>query len=241
MPEDPAPENPAPPDTRARILQAALAEFGTRGFHATSVREIAERVGVTKTAVLYHFPSKADILAALTEPMLIDMTAATDAAAARPDPEAVRWTALERLLEVFLAHRHLIRMNLQDLAMVGNSAVFRRFRDGMMLANTLVAGPEPDFVRQVRAAQAIAMLGDPVVLFADAPTEDLRRAVLDGVRRLLGTTGPAASRSRGRPSVVSPEMARAARLRHAEGATAAEIAAELGISRATVYRHLGGD
>jgi AcrR family transcriptional regulator len=52
-------------DTRAEILRVALAEFERRGYYATSLRVIAARVGISKAAVLYHFPEKAELLAAL--------------------------------------------------------------------------------------------------------------------------------------------------------------------------------
>lgn len=54
-----------PVDTRERVLDAALDLFVDQGFDATSIREIAERVGVTKAALYYYFPSKADMLMAL--------------------------------------------------------------------------------------------------------------------------------------------------------------------------------
>jgi AcrR family transcriptional regulator len=232
----------------------ALDEFATHGYHATSVREIAERVGVTKTGVLYHFPGKVDILGALAESMLDDMDVAM-AAADVPDPAEARWAAIEGMLEVWLTHRYLIRMSLRDLALVASGRVFERFRDAMMRANVLVAGSDPDFADRVRAAQAIAMLSDPVVLFAGAPTEALRACVLRGVRRLLDggespfgaddaddLTSPTARQAprptRGRPSVVSADMVETAQCMYNTGSTAAEIAAVLGISRATVYRHM---
>ena len=221
-------------DTRARILRAALEEFSERGYHATSVRELAERVGVTKTAVLYHFPGKADIVTALAEPLLDDLETAMEKAAAAADPRAA---AIEGLLDVWLSHRYLLRMNLRDLGLTASKAVFDRFRDGMLKANQLVAGPDADLAGQVRAAQAIAMLSDPVVLFADAPVDELRAAVLDGVARLYGTP-PAQRGRRGRPSVMSPETVEAAHRLHDAGHPAADIATALGVSRATIYRHL---
>ena len=115
-----------------------------------------------------------------------------------------------------------------------------RFRDGMLRANTLVAGPDPDLAGQVRAAQAIAMLSDPVVLFADAPAGELRAAVLDGVDRLFVTAKPEVKARRGRPTVMSPETIEAAQRLYDAGHTPADIAAALGVSRATIYRHLPG-
>ncbi|WP_410670281.1 TetR family transcriptional regulator [Amycolatopsis sp. cmx-4-68] len=226
-------------DTRARILRAALEEFSERGYHATSVRELAERVGVTKTAVLYHFPGKADIVTALAEPLLADLDATMTKAATAPDPRAA---AIEGLLDVWLTHRYLLRMNLRDLGLTASTAVFDRFRDGMLKANHLVAGPAADLAGRVRAAQAIAMLSDPVVLFADAPVDELRAAVLDGVDRLFSAGEPPARPPgrRGRPSVMSPETLEAARRLSDAGHSPSDIATALGVSRATIYRHLPG-
>ena len=52
-------------DTRERILDVALDLFLEQGYDGTSLREIAERLGVTKAALYYHFPSKEDIFRAL--------------------------------------------------------------------------------------------------------------------------------------------------------------------------------
>ncbi|MBV1848966.1 TetR/AcrR family transcriptional regulator [Catellatospora tritici] len=50
------------PDTRARIQAVALELFTEHGYDATSLREIAERLGVTKAALYYHFKSKEEIV-----------------------------------------------------------------------------------------------------------------------------------------------------------------------------------
>ncbi len=57
----------SPPEvsTRDRILDIALDLFTEKGFDGTSLREIAERMGMTKAALYYHFASKDDILMAL--------------------------------------------------------------------------------------------------------------------------------------------------------------------------------
>ena len=58
-------EPPETASTRERILDVALDLFTEKGFDRTSLREIAERLGVTKAALYYHFSSKDDILMAL--------------------------------------------------------------------------------------------------------------------------------------------------------------------------------
>ncbi|HSZ36806.1 MAG TPA: TetR/AcrR family transcriptional regulator [Acidimicrobiales bacterium] len=77
--EDPDPDRPVPSngdetlppaaaskaDTRERILDVALDLFSDQGYDGTSLREIADRLDVTKAALYYHFESKDDILLAL--------------------------------------------------------------------------------------------------------------------------------------------------------------------------------
>ncbi|WP_062303706.1 TetR/AcrR family transcriptional regulator [Demequina subtropica] len=52
-------------DTRARIQEVALERFTENGYDQTSLREIAEDLGVTKAALYYHFKTKDDILESL--------------------------------------------------------------------------------------------------------------------------------------------------------------------------------
>lgn len=168
-------------NTRARILDTAQRLFAEHGYQHTSIREIAERLGLTKTAVLYHFPAKVDILLALAEPFLDDFQAALDDA-------GDRWSAIERILDVHIKHRHLLHNNvLSDVALLAQESVARRFAKLMLDANRRVTGFDPDFRAKVRAAQAIAMLTDPVIIYADAPVDELRAAVLDGVAALYGS------------------------------------------------------
>ena len=66
-PLPPAADTPAAAkaDTRERILDVALDLFTRQGFDGTSLRQIAEELGLTKAALYYHFESKDDILLAL--------------------------------------------------------------------------------------------------------------------------------------------------------------------------------
>jgi AcrR family transcriptional regulator len=59
------PQPDAKSDTRQRILSVALDLFTEQGYDGTSLREIAERLSITKAAIYYYFESKEDILMAL--------------------------------------------------------------------------------------------------------------------------------------------------------------------------------
>jgi AcrR family transcriptional regulator len=50
------------PDSRGRLLQAALELYADRGFESTTVAEIAKRAGLTERTYFRHFPDKREVL-----------------------------------------------------------------------------------------------------------------------------------------------------------------------------------
>jgi AcrR family transcriptional regulator len=54
-------------DRRAEIQRVALSLFTSHGYEATSMREIAEQLDITKAALYYHFDSKEAIVHSLFE------------------------------------------------------------------------------------------------------------------------------------------------------------------------------
>jgi AcrR family transcriptional regulator len=47
---------------KKEILQAAFEVFSTSGYRAGSIQDIADKIGLTKTGLLHHFPSKEALL-----------------------------------------------------------------------------------------------------------------------------------------------------------------------------------
>ncbi|GAB3839613.1 hypothetical protein GCM10029963_07060 [Micromonospora andamanensis] len=180
-------------DTRSRILRTALDLFSEQGYQRTSLRQIAERLRLTKAAILYHFPSKSHLLTALAEPLVRDLETLLDTAGALPGRQA-RWTLLEGWVDTMLAHRGPLGMLFHDLALVDRGSTYHRLVQIAMRANQIVAGPNAGRRDRVRAVQAIAMCSDPVVFMIDVPASVLREDMLDGACRLLGETPPASSR-----------------------------------------------
>lgn len=82
------PATPTRPRTRQRILDVALDLFGTRGVDAVSLDEIARDVGVRKQTILYWFPSKDELVAAVLEQAAAELLVVIDAAirSASDDP-----------------------------------------------------------------------------------------------------------------------------------------------------------
>jgi AcrR family transcriptional regulator len=54
-------------ERRAAILDAALAVFAERGYHASSIDDIARKGGISKALIYEHFASKQDLYAELLE------------------------------------------------------------------------------------------------------------------------------------------------------------------------------
>ena len=75
-------------ETRDRILESATILFGTRGFDAVSLDQIATEVGVAKQTLLYWFASKDELVQAVLANMAAELTVVVEAAirAAPDDP-----------------------------------------------------------------------------------------------------------------------------------------------------------
>lgn len=71
-------------ETEDRILSVALDAFGTRGFDATSLDDLAAELGITKQAILYHWPSKLALLDAVVDraglELVVELSGALDEA-----------------------------------------------------------------------------------------------------------------------------------------------------------------
>ena len=55
------------PERREQILDVSVQVFAQRGFHSTSMNDVADAVGVTKPVLYQHFESKQDLYLALLD------------------------------------------------------------------------------------------------------------------------------------------------------------------------------
>jgi AcrR family transcriptional regulator len=68
--------------TRERVLAAALASFGGRGYEATSLDQLAVELGIRKQTILYYHPSKAELLDAVIDQSSAELAATLEDALA---------------------------------------------------------------------------------------------------------------------------------------------------------------
>jgi AcrR family transcriptional regulator len=98
-------------DRRARILDAALRVFSRRGYHGTSVDEIADASGTSKGGLYFHFPGKQALFLALLDWATKELQARVETAmAAQQGPVAKADAALRAVTEAFAARRDLARL-----------------------------------------------------------------------------------------------------------------------------------
>jgi AcrR family transcriptional regulator len=84
-------------DTRARIHDVALEVFAEHGYERASMQQIAERLGVTRPALYYHYRSKEDILASIHNDLAYSVDDLITWADTQPKTRRTRLQLLRRL------------------------------------------------------------------------------------------------------------------------------------------------
>lgn len=169
-------------DTREEVKTVALRLFSTRGFEQTSLREIAEELGITKAALYYHFSSKRDLLSALMTPLVEDFQRflAEAETKARSDQRAV----LEAYFDMCLRHRQVFVGLLRDVQVLTELDLVNTMIQWRTRLDVLLVGEDP--ADRVRAVVALGGLQDCVILFAgEDETSTIREPAVDAALRAL--------------------------------------------------------
>lgn len=88
-------------ETRARAQQVALRLFTEQGYEATSLRQIAEELGINKASLYYHFDGKEAIVQSLLEQRGDEVEELVDWVRAQPPSRALIGAAVSRWVESF--------------------------------------------------------------------------------------------------------------------------------------------
>jgi AcrR family transcriptional regulator len=148
---------PRQDNRRAHLLDAAAKLFSERGFHATSMRDIAKAVGMLSGSIYYHFQSKDEMLLAVYEEGVRRVaTAVEEAVASATEPWARLEAACAAHLRGLIAYRDYARVMIQTAPDQAGSASIRvrelrrnyeaRFRQ-LIEALTLPPEIDPSYVR----------------------------------------------------------------------------------------------
>jgi TetR/AcrR family transcriptional regulator len=116
--------------TADRILDAALASFASRGYEATSLDALAVELKVSKQAILYWFPSKEVLLAAVTDRSAAELSEVLEASLVRAGEGWARVEAVVRSAFRLAARRPALLGWVREMGRLGPPAA-TRFVDAM--------------------------------------------------------------------------------------------------------------
>jgi AcrR family transcriptional regulator len=172
-------------DTRSRLRELALQLFAEQGYEQTSLREIAERLGVTKAALYYYFKSKEDIVRSLVEDYMAQIDDLIAWAKDQPRDTAIKAEIVSRYLDIVANGTAVFRLLHQNQAAVSSLAAAKErgelFRERMDALVDLLTEPGAPVSDQVRAASCLVSISFCCMHYQDRVGDpaELRAAVLD--------------------------------------------------------------
>ncbi|MBO8202650.1 TetR/AcrR family transcriptional regulator [Streptomyces smyrnaeus] len=176
-------------NTRQRIQDVALELFAERGYEKTSLREIAEQLGVTKAALYYHFKTKEDLLTSLFEDMVLG-----------PADEVIAWakahqpSRLETKLEILSRYSAcisnatpLVRFMHENQAALRDLAIGEQMKERMFLLLGLIKDENAALTDQVRCSSALFTMHSSLFTLegTKADPEEKRKAALEVAQELV--------------------------------------------------------
>jgi AcrR family transcriptional regulator len=190
------------PDTRARIQQVAIELFTEHGYEGTSLREIAERLDVTKAALYYHFKSKEDIVTSLVEDYSQKMDALIEWGRGQPRTAATRREIITRYVDIVFEGDKVFRMLHQNQASVSTLASAKSrgelFKERIQFLIDLLTEPGAGFPERVRAAMAFGGISVGWMFFADHSDRNDLIELLSGIATEIVETPYAGKASSGK-------------------------------------------
>jgi AcrR family transcriptional regulator len=165
-------------DTRTRIQQVALRLFIENGYEATSLREIAEEIGVTKAALYYHFKSKDEIVTSLIDDNVARLTDLIEWGKTLPRTTEGRTTFVRRYADELYQDRNLDMMRFfeRNQTALRENAKSERMRDIMISLLGLLSDRDSPLTTKLRSSLAIfAIHASSFVLRDEKISEEERK------------------------------------------------------------------
>jgi AcrR family transcriptional regulator len=182
-------------DTRSRLRELALQLFAEQGYEKTSLREIAEQLGVTKAALYYYFKSKEDIVRSLVEDYVADLDELIAWSKEQPRTPATRAEIVRRYLHIVATGTEVFRMLHQNQAAVSGLANAKErgelFKERMdALVGLLTEQADASLRDQIRAASCLMSISFCCMHYQDraASPAELEEALLDVALELADVT-----------------------------------------------------
>jgi AcrR family transcriptional regulator len=179
--------------TRERILAVAQELFTRKGYDKTSLRDIAERLEITKAALYYYFPRKEDILLelhlrlhALGETVIAELEGAPDGPA-----RVAIWPRLaNEMIDFMVDNRELLLLHNRNRNAFENlgPAMLQDGRDVEARFERILSSPAMALRERVRMAAMVGVItevfGESAAAFEDVSPEELAELVREAIADL---------------------------------------------------------
>ncbi|MET8614042.1 MULTISPECIES: TetR/AcrR family transcriptional regulator [Streptomyces] len=168
-------------NTRQRIQDVALELFAEQGYEKTSLREIAERLDVTKAALYYHFKTKEEIIVSLFEDLTQPIMDLIEWGRDQPHTLETKREIVRRYSQALSHAEPLFRFMQENQATVRELRIGDSFKDRMRCLRDILLDPDAELVDQVRSVSALFTLHAGMFLLQDleGDVEKKRAAVLE--------------------------------------------------------------
>lgn len=185
---------PTRPDPARELRTVALERFASAGFAGTSLQQIADAAGYSKSSVLYHFASKDALLEAALAPALDRLEQILEAIPELTRGARERRAFVERFVDFLFEFRLEAHIFINQGQALVDVPVFVRANETIRRLAHFLRRDFNDLQESVRFSVALGGAAYTLVMgveLADIrPSDDeLRGALIDIVSRLLEATG----------------------------------------------------
>jgi AcrR family transcriptional regulator len=183
-------------ETRERILDVAQELFTCQGYDKTSLRDIANRLAITKAALYYYFERKEDILVELHLRLHAIGTSLLEELEAAPDGSA-RLAILPRLanqmIDFMIENRGLMLLHIRNRsafeALDANERHQQENEDLEQRVTRILSSPAIPLRERVRIAAIFGVIVEVLVqgapAFENEPADELAALVREAVASLV--------------------------------------------------------
>lgn len=169
--------------TKDRILATAAELFAQRGFSSASLQDVADRLGITKAALYYHFDSKDEILLTVLRPYLEAADEFLDRHSADQDPHRL----LTEYLDLLLEYRTALDVIAFDRSVLNHPEIGEISHTQTLRLRKLLAGEAASMEREIAASAALGAVRAATALSRNSGDPAARRAVLRAALAALDT------------------------------------------------------
>lgn len=147
---------------QARILGVAIELFDQHGVSGTSLQMIANKLGVTKTAIYHQFPAKDDIVLAVGHLVFDQIAAMMERAEQEASPAKRRQVFVEELVQLAVDNRDMAGFLHQDPVILRLFNEHAPFREAFTKMDALLLGDTDNQHNRAIVAVVITAIGGSV-------------------------------------------------------------------------------